>query len=65
MTTQWEKMEVSADMALKLKDRGYAIWSRLMDGEHIFTVRSVAETPSEGDGGYRSISAALKTKGLL
>lgn len=65
MTTQWEKMEVSADMALKLKDRGYAIWSRLMDGEHIFTVRPVTEEPGTGDGGYRSVAAALKTKGLL
>lgn len=43
----------------------HTLWSRLMNGEHIFTALRKGTTPAPDDGGYRSIDAALRQKGML
>lgn len=63
-TTPWEQMQVSPDTGKYLRGT-HKLWSRLLDGEHIFTVRPNGEIPGENDGGYRSINAALKVKGMM
>jgi hypothetical protein len=63
-TTQWEQMQPIWETAKYLRGT-HKLWSRLFDGEHIFTVRPIGEQPGDNDGGYRSIDAALKVKGLL
>lgn len=61
--TRWERIETSEGMLRFLRGT-HSLFSRLADGEHIFTILPVGQTPGEHDGGYRSIYAALKTKGL-
>jgi hypothetical protein len=63
-TTQWETMLVSAETAAYLRGT-HKLWSRLFDGEHIFTCLPNDVTPGANDGGYMSIHAALKVKGML
>lgn len=63
-STQWEQMPVSSDTSKYLRGT-HKLWSRLADGEHIFTVRPINETPGPNDGGYMSIAAALKVKGMF
>ncbi len=64
MNTAWERLPVSAETRRYLRN-DYAIWSRLADGEHIFTVVADGRRPGENDGGYASIAAALRIKGLM
>jgi len=63
--TQWEKVNgLSAETEQYLRGRTHSLWSCIRDNEHIFTVRPNGETPGANDGGYRSINAALKVKGM-
>ncbi len=64
LSTVWERMTVSAEVGKYLSDT-HSIWSRLFDGEHVFTVLLNSKEPGPNDGGYRSIDAALKVKGML
>jgi hypothetical protein len=61
--TPWERLEVGAE-TLKFLRFEYVIWSCLRDGEHIFRVEREGVYPSPYAGGYRSIDAALRQKGL-
>jgi hypothetical protein len=61
--TQWHRTEVSTETSRFLRGT-HTLWSRIMDGEHIFTVRPNGEVPNYGDGGYFSIASALKVKGM-
>jgi hypothetical protein len=63
-TLPWEWMDIT-EATLKPLRGTHSLWSRLMDGEHIFTVMRNGVTPRDGDGGYRSIDAALRQKGML
>lgn len=62
-STPWEMMQPSAGTTKYLRGT-HKLWSRLFDGEHVFTVRPAGETPGANDGGYMSIDAALKVKGM-
>ena len=62
--TSWEKMEVSATTEKYLRGT-HTLWSRILDGKHIFTVRLKGETPNDMDGGYFSIDSALIVKGMM
>jgi hypothetical protein len=62
--TQWERVSVSEDTMLRLRNTHY-VWSRILDGERIYTVRPIGETPGENDGGYLTIHGALYVKGML
>lgn len=64
MITAWERLTVSDTLHKYLRGT-YHAWARTMDGERIFTVRMIGETPGVGDGGYYSVSAALKAKGMM
>lgn len=64
ITTAWKAIPTS-DTLYRYVQASHRVWSRMADGEHIFTVRPINETPGSGDGGYASIAAALKVKGLL
>lgn len=62
-TTQWEKTDISSQTVTYLCG-SHTLWSRLLDGEHIFTARPNGERPGESDGGYYTIAAALEKEGL-
>ena len=62
--TVWHKTDISAETAKYLRGT-HTLWSRIADGEHIFTVRPNGEVPGPNDGGYASIAAALTVKGML
>jgi hypothetical protein len=59
-TTPWERL-----LGASSAPSTHRIWSRLLDGEHIFTVLPDGKEPGPNDGGYRSIDAALRQKGML
>lgn len=61
--TRWERMPVNADTARYLRGT-HDVWSRMFDGERIFTVLLKGKEPGGNDGGYRSIAAALRVKGM-
>jgi hypothetical protein len=42
----------------------HTVWGRIADGERIFTALRNGVTPRDGDGGYYTIEAALRQKGL-
>lgn len=63
MAEQWEKVEASSDIQKYLRGT-HTLWSRVVDGQYIFTVLPNGITPQPNDGGYYTISAALKTKGM-
>ena len=63
-TTSWERMPVTEATYKPLRGT-HSLWSRLLDGEQTFKVILNTQTPSGNDGGYRSIDAALKVKGML
>jgi len=62
--TPWEQVTVPESTLSPAQQLEYTIWSRILDGKHIFLVRPVGQIPS-GVGGYYSLAAALKQKGLL
>ena len=62
-TTQWEKMQVSAETAVHLRGT-HQLWSRLIEGDHCFTVLLIGKEPGPNDTGYASIKAALQVKGM-
>lgn len=61
--TSWSKVEVSLETAKFLRGT-HLLYSRIADGEHIFTASPLGKEPNQGDGGYRSIDSALKAKGM-
>lgn len=69
--TQWVKADVAGEQIKHIPIttgllRGtHTLWSRIMDGEQIYTIRPDGETPGPNDGGYRSAKTALKVKGML
>lgn len=63
-TTAWERVIVSKEVAVYLRGT-HSLFSRLLDGERIFTIRPNGESPKEADGGYYGIYSALKAKGML
>mgnify|MGYP003510442262 CR=1 FL=1 len=64
MSTSWERLPVNDTLRQYLKGT-HILWSRIMDGDHIFTVRPVGETPGDADGGSYSIASAFKSKGMM
>lgn len=57
MGSEWTIVETT-------KRGTHRIWTRICDGDPIFTVRPIDETPMPGDGGYASIESALAVKGM-
>lgn len=62
-TTQWGRMQPGREMSKFLRGT-HSIYSRLLDGDHIFTVLPNGKTPSAGDGGYFDLYTAFKAKGM-
>lgn len=62
--TPWEKMFVSTATAVYLQGK-YELWSRLLDGQHVFVVVTKGNEPLDNYSSYDSISSALGAKGLL
>jgi hypothetical protein len=62
--TPWEQMVLSGETAAYLRST-HKLWSRLFDGEHVFTVLPNGQKPGNDDGGYYTIAAALKAKGMM
>jgi hypothetical protein len=62
-STAWEKVFVCAETAKYLRGT-HELWSRLLDGEHVFTVVLIGHQPGPNDGGYNSIASALAVKGM-
>ena len=63
--TAWERLPINEAVMMRLLRGTHYAWSRLFDGEHVFTVRPRGETPAPTDGGYRSLDAALRVKGMI
>lgn len=61
--TSWERVVISAETAKYLRGT-HDLWSRIADGEHIFTVLPKGTEPGANDGGYYDIASALKVKGM-
>ena len=61
INTPWRLTRLSSESRIYVP-LGYVIWSRTADGERIFTLREIDEAPKDGDGGYRGIAAAIKSK---
>ncbi len=63
-TTMWEKTDLSYDTAKYLRGTN-TMWSRLMNGEHFFTVLPNGMMPVNGATvGYHGITDALKAARL-
>lgn len=60
---QWHQVNLPPEKAKYLRGTHY-VWSRMADSKQIFVVLPVGEQPATGDGGYFSIVAALKVKGM-
>jgi hypothetical protein len=63
-STPWHKMELGWESAKYLRE-SHTAYARLLDGEHIFVILPDGQFPSEGNGGYYSLAAAFKAKGLI
>jgi hypothetical protein len=63
-TLPWERVIIQSPELFGYLRGTHSIWSRLKDGEHLFIVMLNGQEPQEDDGGYYSIAAALKTKGM-
>jgi hypothetical protein len=59
--TPWERMPLSAETQREIPE-GFEVWSRLLDGQHVFAVVAKGNVPSEGNHGSRSIAAALESR---
>lgn len=57
----WTRLEAYLSLTAY---RTHDIWARMADGETIFAVIPKGKTPGEHDGGYKTIDAALKVKGM-
>jgi hypothetical protein len=62
--TSWSEFKVTTETAKYMRGT-HTLWSRIFDGEHVFTVRPIGETPSDNDGGYYTTNAALQVKGMI
>lgn len=62
--TQWTRTRI-ANPIQPTKRATHYLWQREVDGKVIFTVLSKDTQPGPNDGGYYSVEAALKIKGLL
>ncbi len=61
--TTWEQIPTSEGLFHYLRDT-HKVFSRLFEGELIYKVMPTGQTPGANDGGYGSISVAIKVKGL-
>jgi hypothetical protein len=63
--TSWERMTRREASVAGLLSGTHTLWSCSISGERIFTVLPNGETPTQETGGYISVDAALKAKGML
>jgi hypothetical protein len=63
-TERWEKMTQLSPATSQFLRNTHRLWWRLDNGQHLFLVLPLHITPADNDGGYYSIDAALKTKGM-
>jgi hypothetical protein len=64
-STAWERMPIENETMREYLRGTHSIWSRIFDGDHIFTVLANGTEPGPNDGGYLGIDAALRVKGML
>lgn len=59
---EFEQVNSAWENVVTYKD--HSVWSRIADGQLIYVVMPNGQTPAPDAGGYFTIQAALKLKGL-